>query len=76
MDSAKLGLNDLLGGTAADLDHAFVVFFAKFRDSQDVLPGRYVAKHDAARTADASPSLVIDIDLGVYRCEDDETRQS
>src|SRR5690242_6111063 len=71
---AELSLDDLLDAAFADLDDALVAAFAGPRDPQDVFAGRDVAQHHASGSADACLSLVVDVNLGVRRGEDDETR--
>src|SRR4051812_2878228 len=72
--SAKLGLDQLFLTAFADLDEAFVVTLAGFRNAQYVTAVRDVGQYDAARAADTSLSLIVDVDLGAARAHHDKTR--
>src|SRR5690606_1545860 len=50
-----------------DLDDPLIVPFTCLCDPEYVLPRRNVPQHHSARGADASLSLVVDIDLGSLR---------
>src|SRR4051794_23295028 len=73
---SQLRLDHLFVCTLANLDDAFVVTLARSRDTQYVLARGNICQNYTARAADAGLSLVIDIDLGIDRCEHDQTRES
>ena len=67
-----MGLNYLFVGTGAHLDQAFVVTLAGLGNPQNMLSGRDISQNHSARTAYTSLSLVVDVNLGIYRSEHDE----
>ena len=66
---SKLCLDHLFTCHFAHFDHALVIFFARLRNTKDMLSCRYVGEHNAAGTSDTSLAFVIDIDLRSDGCE-------
>jgi len=68
-----LRFDDLFGHVAANLDHALVVRFSQFRNTQHVLSGRNGRQDHAARSAHAAVTLVVYVNLSSGRRHDDES---
>ena len=75
-DLAKLRLNHLFVRPFAYLDHALVVPFPWFRNTENVLACRHVGQYHSARTPNASLSFIVYVDLRTYRSQHDETRHT
>ena len=72
----QLRLNDLFIRAFADFDDALVVFFADFGDAQNVLTGGNSRQNQFTLTADAALALVVDVNFGINRRENYQTRSS
>src|SRR5690606_22265349 len=64
---SKLRLDHLFVTAGPDLDDPLIVPFARLCDAEYVLACRDISQHNPPRGADASLSLVVDIDLGSLR---------
>jgi hypothetical protein len=62
-----LSLNNLFGAIGSHLNHAFIINFIGFRDSQNVAPHRKRGQYYAARASDAALTFVVDINFRAAR---------
>src|SRR5262249_19538927 len=60
----QLRFDDLLGDVAANFDHAFIIGFARFRNSKHVLSGRKRGQNNSTGATDTATTLIVDIYLG------------
>ena len=72
----QLRFNDLLGNVTANLDHALVIGFTSFSHSKHVLTRRQRRQNHSTRAADASITLVVDVDLSSGGRHDHQPRIS
>jgi hypothetical protein len=57
-------LDNLFISTGLNFYYTLVILFARFGDTENMLPDRRVSQYDPPRTSDAALAFVIDINFG------------
>jgi hypothetical protein len=67
-------LDNLFISTGLNFYYTLVILFARFGDTENMLPDRRVSQYDPPRTSDAALAFVIDINFGSDRRKNYEAR--